>query len=72
MCLAVPMKILSIEGKLAEVNRRGVSQTISLMLLKEAKVGDYVIVHAGYAIETLKMEEAHQRLDLFKELDPNW
>ena len=51
MCLAVPVKITKIEGKEADVDIGGISQHISLWLTPEAKVGDYVLLHTGYAIK---------------------
>ena len=67
MCLAVPAEIKSIEGTTAEVDFGGVIRSVNLSLVS-AKVGDYVIVHAGYAIEVLDREEAEKTLDLFREL----
>ena len=56
MCLAVPSKIIEINGALAKVEIDGVVRETSLMLLDDARVGDYVIVHAGFAIS--KVDEA--------------
>ena len=67
MCLAVPAEIKSIEGTSAEVDFGGVIRSVNLSLVS-AKVGDYVIVHAGYAIEVLDREEAEKTLELFREL----
>ena len=67
MCLAVPAEIKSIEGATAEVDFGGVIRSVNLSLVS-AKVGDYVIVHAGYAIEVLDKEEAERTLELFREL----
>ena len=67
MCLAVPAEIKSIEGTSAEVDFGGVIRSVNLSLVS-AKVGDYVIVHAGYAIEVLDKEEAEKTLELFREL----
>lgn len=69
MCLAIPMKIVALEGdtNMAEVDLDGLHQEIDLMLVDGVAVGDYVIVHAGYAIERLDVEEANLRLDLFRE-----
>jgi hydrogenase expression/formation protein HypC len=68
MCLAIPAKIKSIDGFMAEVDFGGVSRRISLRLTPEAKVGDYVIVHTGYAINTLDEKEAMETLRLLEEL----
>jgi len=67
MCLAVPAEVKSIDGHMATVDFGGVMRTANLSLV-EAKVGDYVIVHAGYAIQVLDREEAEKTLELFREL----
>ena len=69
MCLAVPTRIQSIEGDAAVVEIGGVERTISLALTPEAQVGDYVIVHTGFAISVLDAEEAAETLRLFAELE---
>lgn len=69
MCLAVPMLIKKINGNQAEVELNGTTQTIGLMLIKGIKPGDYVIVHAGYAIEKLKPEEAKESFALWSSLN---
>ena len=61
MCLAVPAEVKSIDGVIATVDFGGVSRTANISLV-EAKVGDFVIVHAGYAIEILDREEAEKTL----------
>jgi hydrogenase expression/formation protein HypC len=68
MCLAVPVKITKVAGKEAEVDIGGISQHISLWLTPEAKVGDYVLLHTGYAISVLDQEEAQETLKLFQEI----
>jgi hydrogenase expression/formation protein HypC len=67
MCLAVPAEIKSIEGHSATVDYGGVSRKANISLV-DAKVGDYVIVHAGYAIEVLDKEEAEKTLEIFREM----
>lgn len=69
MCLAVPGKIIEIQDMMATVEMMGVTRKISLMLLPQTKVGDFVLVHAGFAIQAIDEEEAKITLDLFKELD---
>lgn len=69
MCLAVPMKLVEVSGNLGTVELEGVRRTVSLDLLEGAAPGDYVIVHAGFAIERLDPEEARKTLELFKELE---
>lgn len=68
MCLAIPARIESIEGQQAEVDVGGVRRTIGLMLTPEAQVGDYVYLHAGYAISVLDEAEAEESLRLLREL----
>ena len=67
-CLAVPVKITKIEGKDADVDIGGISQHISLWLTPEAKVGDYVLLHTGYAISVLDQAEAAETLKLFEDI----
>lgn len=68
MCLAIPVLIKSIEDKEAEVEIGGIARRISLELTPEAKVGDYAIVHTGYAINILDQEEAEETLRLLEEI----
>jgi len=68
MCVAVPLLVKSIENLLAEVEMGGVRRVASLALTPQAKVGDYVIVHAGYAIGVLDEEEALETLELFRQM----
>ena len=59
MCLAIPALVKSIDGYLAEVEVGGVTRQASLQLTPEAKVGDYVLLHTGYAINVIDPMEAH-------------
>jgi hydrogenase expression/formation protein HypC len=69
MCLAVPSKIISRNGMLATVDVFGARREISLMLVPDkVDVGDYVLVHAGFAIAKMDEEAALENLQLFKEL----
>ena len=68
MCLAIPMKILKIEGDRANVSSGGVQRAIGINFLKNPKVGDYVIVHAGFAIEKLDTAKAEETLKILEEL----
>jgi hydrogenase expression/formation protein HypC len=63
MCLAVPSKIIEMNGGVAKVDVDGVVREASLMLLDDAKIGDYVIVHAGFAISKVDEEAALQTLE---------
>jgi len=68
MCLAIPMEVLKIEGKNAEVQVGGTRHTIRLDVISESpEVGDFVIVHAGFALTRLDREEAIATLKLFEE-----
>ena len=67
MCLAVPVKVLKIDGLLAMVELGGLSRQASLMLLPDTQVGDYVILHAGFAIQKLDEMEAEETIRLFNE-----
>ncbi len=68
MCLAVPAKIIDRQDMMATVEVSGVTRRVSMMLLPDAKVGDYVLVHAGFAIQTVDEEEARRTLELLEEL----
>jgi hydrogenase expression/formation protein HypC len=69
MCLAIPARIeeLTTPGN-AIVNLGGVRKAISLALVDDAVIGDYVIVHVGYALQKLDREEAERTLELFAEM----
>jgi hydrogenase expression/formation protein HypC len=71
MCLAVPGKIVSIEGddpilRDGKVNFGGVVKRVNLSLVPEAKIGDYVIVHVGFALSIVDEEEAKQVFEFLK------
>ena len=68
MCLAIPALIKSIEDKEADVEIGGITRRISLWLTPEAKVGDYALVHTGYAINILNQEEGEETLRLLREI----
>jgi hydrogenase expression/formation protein HypC len=68
MCLAIPALIKSIEDREAEAEMGGITRRISLWLTPEAKIGDYVLVHTGYAINILDQQEAEETLKLLQEI----
>jgi hydrogenase expression/formation protein HypC len=68
MCLAIPALIKSIEGTQAEVDIEGVTRQVSLQLTPEARVGDYVLLHTGYAISVIDPAEAEETLKLLREI----
>lgn len=75
MCLSIPGKLIEITSQLDEVFRvgkvsfDGIIKEVSLTLVPEANVGDYVMVHVGAAISTIDEEEAKKTFDLLKQLD---
>lgn len=68
MCLAVPGKIIRIDHQMGEVELAGVTRQVSLVLVPEAKEGDYVLVHVGFAIQVVDEQEARQTLALLEEM----
>lgn len=69
MCLAMPARVVEIrEGDLAVVDLAGVRKEVSLALVDEVAVGDYVILHVGYALQKLDTDEAEKTLALFAEM----
>jgi hydrogenase expression/formation protein HypC len=68
MCLAIPALIKSIKGQQAVADIEGVTREISLQLTPEAKVGDYVLLHTGYAISIIDADEAAETLKLLREM----
>jgi len=70
MCLAVPMKIKSVDGFAAVCEAKGIEREISLFMLQGESVepGDHVLVHVGYAIQKVTEEEARSAWDLFDEI----
>ena len=70
MCLAIPMQVTRIDGLNARCAIRGVERDVSLFLLQgeDIKVGDFVLIHVGYAIQTLSAEEAAASWELFDQI----
>ena len=68
MCVAIPARVKSIEGLIAEVEVGGVSRKISVQLTPEVHKEDYVLVHAGFAIQVVDEREARETLKLFEDL----
>jgi len=68
ICLGVPAKVLEIHGEKALVDFGGVTREAFITLLDDVKIGDYVMIHTGYAIEKLKPEEAEEILKMLKEV----
>ncbi len=68
MCLAVPVRIVSIEGDEAETEIAGVRRRVSIKLTPEAKLGDYILLHTGYAIGVVDEAEAQETLKILEEI----
>ncbi len=68
MCLAIPALVKSIEGHQAEVDIDGLTRQVSIQLTPEVKVGDYVLLHTGYAINVIDPAEAEETLKLLREI----
>ncbi len=71
MCLAIPAKVISVEWPSAVVAIENVEYKASLLLLEDVAVGDYVMLHAGFAIEKVDPEEAAETLRLLNEIEHN-
>lgn len=69
MCLAYPARVVEIEDSLATVELSGVRRKVSLMLLPETKLGDFVLVHAGFAMQTVDRKEVDEMLEIYDEID---
>lgn len=68
MCLAVPIKIVEVNGKNAMGEMSGVKAKVRVDLIPEIKIGDYVMVHAGFAIEKIREDEAIKSIKIFEEI----
>lgn len=68
MCLAIPMKVEKIEGNYAIVSAGNIKRRVNISLIDDLKKGDYLIIHAGFAIEKLNKKEAEKTLKILKKL----
>ena len=68
MCLAVPVKVLKIDGQNAQVEIGGLARQANVSLVPDVQAGDYVLLHAGFAIQRLDEREAEETLRLFAEM----
>ncbi|MBI9074828.1 MAG: HypC/HybG/HupF family hydrogenase formation chaperone [Desulfatibacillum sp.] len=68
MCLAIPSRIVDIQGDVGTIDLEGVTRIINMALLDNARIGDYVLVHAGFAISVIDEVEAAVSLDYIREL----
>lgn len=69
MCLAIPMKVIQTEGELATVEAGGVHRKVGTQLVPDIQRGDYVLVHAGFAIQKIREKEARETLDILNQMD---
>jgi len=69
MCLAVPMQLEEITGDRGIVTIGGAKREIGLNLLPDARKGDFVLVHAGFAIQKIDEKEARETIELFREME---
>jgi hydrogenase expression/formation protein HypC len=69
MCLAVPAKIIDKKDQMAVVEVNSIQRQVSLMLLPEAVIGDFVLIHAGFAIQAIDEAEANLTNQLFREMN---
>jgi hydrogenase expression/formation protein HypC len=67
MCLSIPARIVSIDGSIAEVSVGGTLFKAGLHMVSDAKVGDYILLHAGFAIQMISNKEAEDTIKLFEE-----
>ncbi|MFC1824925.1 HypC/HybG/HupF family hydrogenase formation chaperone [Thermodesulfobacteriota bacterium] len=67
MCLAIPSRIVEIENNMGTIDVDGVRRKVSLLLLEDPKVGEYVIVHAGFAIQRIDEKAAMESLEILRE-----
>ena len=68
MCLAVPAKVVSITGQIAQVELGGLTRQANIMLVPGLRLGDFVLLHAGFAIQTLDEVDARETLELLAEI----
>jgi hydrogenase expression/formation protein HypC len=69
MCIAIPMNVREINGDIGIVESQGVRREVGLMLMDDVKVGDWVLIHAGFAISKLNQEEAEETMTLLREAE---
>ena len=68
MCLAVPAKVISITGQMAQVELGGLTRQANIILVPGLRLGDFVLLHAGFAIQTLDEADAQETLELLDEI----
>ncbi|MDP4127192.1 MAG: HypC/HybG/HupF family hydrogenase formation chaperone [Bacillota bacterium] len=68
MCLAIPAKVVTMDGSIAKVDMMGNERVVSIDLVPEVKIGEFVLVHAGFAIGVIDDESAHETEELLLEV----
>lgn len=68
MCLGIPMKVAKIKGQFGWVKTGGLTRQVNIQMVPDVQIGDYVIVHAGFAIEIIDPKAAQETLSLLKEI----
>lgn len=69
MCLSIPAQVVSIEGDVAQASVGGTIVTAGLQLVEDVKVGDYILIHTGFALQKISEEEAQETLQTIKEYE---
>ncbi len=69
MCIAIPMQVVEINGNIAVCQYENIKRTARIDLVKDVKVGDYVLIHAGFVIQKLDVNDALETIKLYKELE---
>jgi hydrogenase expression/formation protein HypC len=69
MCLSIPAKIVSIDGNMAEVSAGGTLFKAGLHMIENASIGDYILLHAGFAIQKISEKEAAETLKIIEEMN---
>lgn len=69
MCLSIPAKVVKVDGEFAEVDFQGVKKSVGINFVKDVRVGDYLLVHSGFAIEKMGEADALETLRLWEEIE---
>lgn len=69
MCLSIPARVVRVDGDYAEVDYQGVRRTVGITFVKDVQVGDYLLVHSGFAIEKMSEQEALETLECWEEVE---
>ena len=69
MCLSIPARVESIDGEMAVVSVGGTNYNASLQMLDDVKIGDYILLHTGFAIQKMNEDEALESLKIFEEFE---